>query len=328
MVEEMREATELAKRAEAAGFDGLWTTEFYDRDGFVRMAALALATARIRICSGIVYAFVRNPVLTAAGAADLDDLTGGRIVLGLGTGTRRMNESWYGIPFAHPAPKMRETVRLLHALWQSRAGPRFRFEGRFYRIELENYSLRQMRRERIPVYVAGVNAGMIGVAGEVAEGLVGHPLYSRRYLAEVVRPALAAGAAKGQRPADEPKIAGYVITAIAGDAEQARGDAKRQIAFYSTVRTYDPILDLHGWADQKAAIRAAFARRDWAAMADAVTDDMVEAIAIAGTPDQCRDQFGRYEGLLDEALFYTPTFGVSQERIAENHRLIIETFGR
>lgn len=327
MVEEIKEAVEVAKQAEAAGFDGLWTTEFYDRDGFVRMAALGMATRRIRICSGIVYAFVRNPVLTAAGVADLDDLTDGRIVLGLGTGTRRMNESWYGVPFAHPAPKMRETVQLLRALWESRAGPRFKFDGRFYQIELENYSLKQLRRERIPVYVAGVNAGMIGVAGQVADGLVGHPLYSRRYLAEVVRPALAAGATKAERPAGEPKIAGYVITSISPDGEEARRDAKRQIAFYSTVRTYDPILDLHGWADQKAAIRAAFARRDWAAMAEAVTDDMAEAVAIAGTPDQCREQFPQYEGLLDEALFYSPTFGVSRERIAENHRLIIETFG-
>jgi probable F420-dependent oxidoreductase len=328
MVDAIRDAVEVAQQAEAAGFDGLWTTEFYDRDGFVRMTALGMATSRVRICSGIVYAFVRNPVLTAAGVADLDDLTNGRIVLGLGTGTRRMNESWYGIPFEHPAPKMRETVQLLHALWAARSGPRFKFDGRFYHIELDNYSLKQLRRERLPVYVAGVNTGMIRVAGEVADGLVGHPLYSRRYLAEVVRPALVAGAARAGRPANEPKIAGYVITSISKDREQARRDAKRQIAFYSTVRTYDPILDLHGWADQKQEIRAAFARRDWQAMADAVTDDMVDAIAIAGTPDECRAQLDQYEGLIDEVLFYTPTFGVSRERVAENHGLIIETFGR
>ena len=328
MVDAIGEVVEVAREAEAAGFDGLWTTEFYDRDGFVRMAAMGMATQRLRICSGIAYAFVRNPVLTAAGAADLDDLTGGRIVLGLGTGTRRMNESWYGIPFAHPAPKMRETVQLLRALWAARKGPRFSFEGRFYRITLENYSLAQMRREALPIYVAGVNTGMIGVAGQVADGLVGHPLYSRRYLAEVVRPALAAGAMKAGRASDAPKVAGYVITAVSEDAERARQDAKHQIAFYSTVRSYDPILDRHGWERQKEEIRAAFARRDPAGMAAAVTDDMLDAIAIAGTPDECRAQFTRYEGLLDEALFYTPTFGIPRERVGENHRLILETFGQ
>lgn len=328
MVGKIGEAIEIARQAEAAGFDGLWTTEFYDRDAFVRMAALGMVTERVRIASGIAYAFVRNPVLTAAGAAELDDLTNGRIVLGLGTGTRRMNESWYGLPFAHPAPKMRETVQLLQALWAARRGPRFQFAGRFYRIELENYSLSQLRRERIPVYVAGVNRGMVSVAGEVADGLVGHPLYSRRYLSEVVHPALAAGAAKAGHPADAAKIAGYIITAIAEDAEQARRYAKHQIAFYSTVKTYDPILDLHGWAEPKQRIRECFKRRDVTGMVDAVTEEMVDAIAIAGTPAECRAQFEQYPGLIDEALFYTPTFGVPQQWIADNHRRIIKTFGQ
>src|SRR5438105_4971816 len=100
MDESVRGAAEMARLAEEAGFHTVWTTEFYDKDAFVRMTAMGLATTRIGIASGIAYAFVRNPVLTAAGVADLDDVTGGRVVLGLGTGTRRMNESWYGIPFA------------------------------------------------------------------------------------------------------------------------------------------------------------------------------------------------------------------------------------
>lgn len=328
MAESVRACAAIARQADAAGFHGVWTTEFYDKDAFVRMAAIALATQRVNIGSGIAYAFVRNPVLTAAGAADLDELSGGRVVLGLGTGTRRMNESWYGIPFAHPAPKVREAVRLLQALWRARRGPSFAFEGRFYRIALENYSLAQMLRERIPVYVAGVNTGMIGVAGEVADGLVGHPLYSRRYLGEVVRPALARGEAKAVRPPGSARIAGYVIAAVAADREQARREAKQQIAFYSTVRTYDPILDLHGWEEPKQRIRAAFHQRDWAAMRDAVTEEMVDEIAVAGTPGECREQLQRWDGLLDEALLYSPTFSVSRERLAENHRLLIATFAR
>jgi len=328
MAESVREAADLARQAEAAGLHGVWTTEFYDRDSFVRMTAMGLATSRIRIGSGIAYAFVRNPVLTAAGAADMDELTGGRIVLGLGTGTRRMNEAWYGIPFAHPAPKMRETVQLLQALWAARTGPTFSFDGRFYHIALDNYSLAHLRRERIPVYVAGVNTGMIGVAGEVADGLVGHPLYSRRYLAEVVKPALARGEAKASRPAGAATIAGYVIAAVHANGQQARREAKHQIAFYSTVRTYDSILDLHGWEAPKQRIREAFYQRDWAGMVAAVPDEMVDAIAIAGTPAECRAQLARYDGLLDEALLYSPTFDLSPARVLENHRLLIETFAQ
>ncbi len=328
IADSVRACAELARQAEAAGFAGVWTTEFYDKDAFVRMMAMGLASSRIRVCSGIAYAFVRNPVLTAAGVADLDELLGGRVVLGLGTGTRRMNESWYGIPFAHPAPKMRETVQLLQALWAARAGPKFSFDGRFYQIALENYGLKQLARERIPVYVAGVNTGMIGVAGEVADGLVGHPLYSRRYLAEIVWPALRRGEEKAGRPANTAKIAGYVITAVHEDGALARREAKHQIAFYSTVRTYDPILNLHGWQQPAARIREAFHARDWPAMVDAVPDEMVEQIAVAGTPAECREQLHKWDGLIDEALLYSPTFFLPPERALENHRAIIAAFAQ
>ena len=101
---------------------------------------------------------------------------------------------------------------------------------------------------------------------------------------------------------------------------------RRQIAFYSTTITYDAILDLHGWQTQKEAIRAAFRRFDVAAMAAAVTDDMIEEIAIAGTPAECREQLRRYEPLLDHALLYPPSFGVKHERVIENYALIRETF--
>jgi len=219
-------------------------------------------------------------------------------------------------------------VQLLQALWAARGGPSFSFDGRFYHIALDNYSLAQLGRERVPVYVAGVNTGMIAVAGEVGDGLVGHPLYSRKYLAEVVRPALRRGEAKAGRPAGAAKIAGYVIAAVAADSDQARREAKHQIAFYSTVRTYDPILDLHGWEEPKQRIREALSKRDWAAMVAAVPDEMVEQIAIAGTPAECRAQLSRWDGLLDEALLYSPTFALPPTRALENHRALIDTFAQ
>ena len=91
------ELQELAREMEAAGFEAVWLTDFYNRDAFVRMAACGMATSRIKIASGIAYTFARSPVLTAAAAADLDEITGGRVMLGLGTGTKRMQESWYGL---------------------------------------------------------------------------------------------------------------------------------------------------------------------------------------------------------------------------------------
>ncbi len=321
------ELVDEARLAEEAGFEAVWVTDFFNRDAYVRMAMIGQATARIGIASGIAYAFARSPVLTAAAAADLDEITGGRVILGLGTGTRRMQESWYGLTFESPAPKAAEVIGLLRALWGAPPGRPFKFEGRFYNIAIDLFGRPGLERSRIPVYLAGVNRIMVRTAGEHADGLVGHPLYSRRYLKEVVQPAVEEGLRRGGRDRSTFDLAGYVITAIAPDREQAREEARRQIAFYSTTVTYDPLLDLYGWHEQKRAIRAAFRKFDIGAMASAVTDDMVEQIAVAGTPDDCREQLARYDGLLDHVLLYPPSFGVRHERLLENYALIRDVCG-
>ena len=323
------ELQELAREMEAAGFEAVWLTDFYNRDAFVRMAACGIVTSRIKIASGIAYTFARSPVLTAAAAADLDEITGGRVVLGLGTGTKRMQESWYGLQFESPAPKAAEAVRLLRALWSAPGGRPFKFEGRFYNIAIDFFGRAGRVRDEIPVYMAGVNKTMVRTAASVADGLVGHPLYSRRYIAEVVRPAVERGLASrnGDDASRAFDLAGYVITSIADDPEQARLEARRQIGFYATTLTYAAILDLHGWQAEKEAIRAAWRKFDMKALADAVSDEMLDQIAIAGTADECRQQFSRYEGLLDHILLYPPSVGVRPDRVRENYRAIADVFG-
>lgn len=321
------ELVEQARLAEQAGFESVWVTDFFNRDAYVRMAAIGQATSQIGIASGIAYAFARSPVLTAAAAADIDELTQGRTVLGLGTGTRRMQESWYGLTFESPAPKAAEVIRLLRALWEATPGRPFKFDGRFYKIAIDLFGRPGLIRTRIPIYLAGVNRIMVRTAGEHADGLVGHPLYSRRYLAEVAAPAVEEGLRRSGRDRSAFDLAGYVITSISEDGSAARDEARRQIAFYSTTLTYDALLDLHGWQEQKEAIRAAFRKFDIAAMAAAVTDDMVDQIAVAGTPDQCREQLARYEGLLDHVLLYPPSFAVKPGRVLENYGLIRDVFG-
>ena len=327
IVDAMGELVREAQLAEQAGFESVWVTDFFNRDAYVRMAMIGHATKRIGVASGIAYAFGRSPVLTAAAAADVDEITEGRVVLGLGTGTRRMQESWYGLKFESPAPKAAEVVHLLRALWAAPPGRPFTFEGRFYNIAIDLFGRPGRVRTRIPVYLAGVNRIMVRTAGEHADGLVGHPLYSRRYLAEVVIPAVEDGLQRGGRARSAFDLADYVITSVSHDREQAREEARRQIAFYSTTVTYDPLLDRHGWQDEKQAIRAAWRRFDIAAMSAAVTDDMVDQIAVAGTPAECRAQILRYEGLLDHVLIYPPSFGVKHERVIENYALIRQVFG-
>lgn len=321
------EMVHLARLAETAGFDAAWSWEFFNKNAFVRLAAMAAATSTIGLGTGIAFAFGRAPLLTASAAADLDEISKGRLTLGLGAGTRRMNEDWYGLGFEHPAPKAAELCDLLRTVWAHDGGP-LRFQGRFYSLNVPAYVRPLQARPTIPIFLAGVNPIMVRTAAEASDGLVGHPIYPRSYIRDTVRPAVEAGLRRAGKQREGFTVASCVIVAISRDREQARREARRQIAFYSTVRTYDQMLDSTGFADEKVKIREAFKTMDIEAMAGAVSDAMLDEIAVAGTPEDCLGQIAKWDGLLDLPIFYTPTFGVERERVFENHRLIVETFAR
>jgi len=325
----LHDMRDIASMADDAGFDSVWNGEFFNRNGLVTLAAVALSTRRAKIATGIAYAYMRNPVLNATGAMDLDELSNGRMILGLGSGTKSMNEGWYGQPFEpRSAAKMKECIALIRKLWASHKGMGVRFEGEFYRINIPAFVRPRAVRDRIPIYLAAVQKGMLRTAGEVADGLVGHPLYSRKYLSEFIKPNIAIGAQRVGRSLKDIDITTLLITAVSHDRQQAIQDAKNQIAFYASVKSYEGILTLHGWEQQKLAIWEHFKTFNLLKMAAAVTDDMVEQIAIAGTPDECREQLQKWDGLIDLPILYTPTAGVRTERVMENHRLIVETFAQ
>ncbi len=325
----IKDMVEVARLADDAGFDSVWNGEFFNRNGLVTLAAVAQATKRTKIATGIAYAYMRNPVLNATGAMDLDEMSGGRMILGLGSGTKSMNEGWYGQPFEpRSAAKMKECVALIRKIWASHKGMGVKFEGQFYRLNIPAFSRPYAVRDRIPLYLAAVQKGMLRTTGEVADGLVGHPLYSRKFIAEYIKPNLEIGAKRAGRTVQDIDVTSLLITSISHNREQALRDAKNQIAFYASVKSYEEILNLHGWEKQKLAIWEHFRTFNLPKMAEAVTDDMVEQIAVAGTPDECREQLKKWDGLINLPILYTPTAGVRAERVMENHRLIVETFAQ
>ena len=325
----IRDMLEIAQLADEAGFDSLWNGEFFNRNGLVTLAAVATCTQRAKIATGIAYAYMRNPVLNATGAMDIDELSNGRLILGLGSGTRSMNEMWYGEKFEpRSALKMKECVALIRKIWASHAGGGMKFEGDYYSLNIPAYVRPHIVRDRIPLYLAGVQKGMLRTTGEIADGLVGHPLCSRKYIAEFIRPNIEVGAKRAGRNPEDIDLTTLLITAVSHDREQALRDAKNQIAFYASVKSYQGILNLHGWEEQKRTIWEHFKTLNLPKMAAAVTDDMVEQIAIAGTPEECREQIEKWKDVVDLPILYTPTAGVKADRVRENHRLIVETFGQ
>ncbi|TMK40678.1 MAG: LLM class flavin-dependent oxidoreductase [Actinobacteria bacterium] len=304
----LSETVEAGRLAQAVGFASVWTTEFTDRSATVPLAALAVATEEITLGSAIAYAFGRTPLVLAAEARDLDVLSEGRLILGLGTGTRRMQQDWHGLDGEHPAARVEELVPLLRRALRLHEGP-IDHRGRFYRLVVNPTApVGPPLRADLPIYTAGVNARMVEAAGAVADGLVGHPLFTADYVRDVVRPALARGAERTERQRPPP-IAGYVTCAVDEDADRARRNARAVIAFNSTVKTYQAIHRHHGFEPEAEAIRDAWRSRDWEAMADAVSDRMLDAIALAGTAAEVRAQYEeRRRGLYEWTLLWPPAF--------------------
>jgi len=247
-------------------------------------------------------------------------------VLGLGTQVKRVNELRYATPFEHPAPKIREVVEVCREVWRGYAGEKIDHQGRFYTVTMQPFPGGQPPPGPIPIYLAAVNAGMVGLTGEVADGLLGHPLSSPRYFTEIVRPALDAGIAKAGRKTDEVKIMQGVICSIGDTTEEAMREAKGQIAFYGTTRTYRTVLEVHGWGALTEPLREAHARGDFEAMIGLISDEMCEELAAAGTPDEVRDKVRRWDGMADEVYLGPPWATPNAMRTADAFTRIVETF--
>jgi probable F420-dependent oxidoreductase len=316
----------LAQAAERAGFDSVLSVEFFNQHAFAVLGAIAATTARIRLGTGIANAFTRAPLVHATAAMDLDELSAGRMILGLGSGTRRMNVEWWGMPFEKPAGRMKELIELLRAAFAAGNGFGFRFKGRFWDLKIPVY-MRPGARPDLPIWLAAVNQPMLRTAGAAADAVVGHPIATRRWHREVTLPTLRAAEHAASRPAGACQLVPYVMTSLHEDRAVAVQDAKQQIGFYYTVKVYHSILQMHGLPDVAAACRAALASFDIAAMAAAIPDALVDEIAIACPPDEARDRLAQWNGLCDEVLFYAPAVGVPPERVADNNARILEVFG-
>lgn len=321
---DLARSVELARAADTAGLDAVWGGEFYFTSATVKLATWALATDRCRVGSAIMYGVGRSPLVIAAEARDLDELADGRLILGLGNGTRRMMADWHGIadPSA-PALRMEELVPLVRRLLRLHEEP-VRHEGRFYRVDMSATApAPPPLRAAIPIYIGGARPRMIESAGRVADGLIGHPLFSVPYVEEVVRPAIAKGAAHAGRDPEDVELVTMVISSVSTDEEQARREAAMQIAFYASVGSYQQLLDLSGFAREGQIIRDAFRAQDFETMFAAVTDEMIDAIAVAGTPAQVRDRLAGFESVADHVMLYPPSVGIDPDRVEDNLRALI-----
>jgi 5,10-methylenetetrahydromethanopterin reductase len=307
---------ELAAVAEKAGASAFCAGEFADHNAYLTAAEMAASTRAAQIGPGIAYAFARSPFVHASAIRHLSRTAPGRLFLGLGAGTRRMNSDWFATDATAPARRMAELIAAVRAYLTAENGQRIETGGEFYPIRAD-IRAPVLGRLDVPILVGAFNKLMVRTAGRVADGVLGHGLFTDAWWSEVIEPALASGAADADRDPATLRRWGWVITAIDDeDPERARVDARRQIAFYFTVKTYDGLAALHGWEAEVDRIRAAFRSGDTDGMAAAVTDDMLAEIAVCGTVQEAAETLRRRKVLPRLAFLATPSFLVGPRRQA------------
>jgi probable F420-dependent oxidoreductase len=321
------EIARLARQAEDAGFDTLWAAEM-SHEPFLPLAAAATSTSSIRLGTSIALAFVRSPWVTALSALDMDMLSGGRFILGLGTGLKRLNERWHGVAYGKPTPHIKECIQVIRRITEgAHLGRPIRFSGQYYDLDIQGWQRPYPpQRERIPIFLAGVREGMIRTAAEVADGLLGHAIYSLHWIRHTVLPSVARGLAQADRKREEFHLCLTVCCAVGKDRAAARRAAAATVAFYATVKTYEPLF--RTFASEYGRIQDADARGDTAAMVDAVSDQMIDAFTVAGTPDEAGASLAAYAELADSICLSPPDQLIDPVETNAYRQALLATFGR
>ena len=286
---DLTDTATTARTLEAQGFDGLLSFEG-SHDPFVPLVVAAEHTTRLTLTTAIAIAFARNPMMCAYLANDLQLLSRGRFVLGLGTQIRPHIEKRFSQPWSKPNARMREFVRALRAIWSAwETGERLEFRGAFYTHTLMTpfFSPGANPYGRPPIALAGFGPAMIAVAGEVADGWIVHPLHSPSYVQAEGLPALERGLARAGRTRADIEVASQTIVMMGATDEQvavARMKARGQIAFYGSTPAYRVMLAHHGWEHLQPELNAMSKQGRWPEMIALVTDEMVDTIGVSGGP--------------------------------------------
>lgn len=327
------EVAALAEATEAGGWDGLWTSEAR-HDPFLPLLTAADRTQRITVGTSIAVAFARSPMTVAHTAWDLQRLSGGRFVLGLGSQVQAHVVRRFAMPWGPPegveggpADRMRDFILALRAIWHSwRTGEKLDHRGRFYQHTLMTpfFSPPPLEVPDPPVFLAAVGAGMTRVAGAAADGVILHGFTTPRYIREVSLPALEQGASSQGRPRPQVAIMGFVVT---GEDEAAMAMAaqavREQIGFYGSTPAYRSVMELHGWGDAAEALSGMARRGDWSGLGEVVTEEMLGQFAVVAPLEQVAERIvERFAGLVDRLSFYTPYSGADAmwDRVARDVR--------
>jgi probable F420-dependent oxidoreductase len=307
----MPRVAEMARLAEEIGFDGLTFSEVR-HDPFIVAAVAASATTRIHLATSVAIAFPRSPMVVAQATHNLQELSGGRFTVGLGTQVRGHITGRFSSVWDSPGPRLREYVESLNAIWACwQNGTPLDYRGRFYQFTLMTP---EFNFGPIPhplrIDLAAINPYNLETAGTLASGLRVHGFNTAEYLEEVIWPTVADAAERAGRPLDDFEVIGGGFIASGPDEDavrESREAMRRRVAFYGSTRAYAPIFEHHGWGGLGSALRELIAQSRWGDLHTLIDDEVLDRFCIAGTydtlPDRVRSRLG---GIVDRISLSLP----------------------
>ncbi|HVD00476.1 MAG TPA: LLM class flavin-dependent oxidoreductase [Candidatus Dormibacteraeota bacterium] len=313
----MDSARRLAAESEAAGAEAVWIADVR-REPYLLSAAALMDTTKIEVGTNVAVAFPRSPALTAQAAWDLNGWSRGRFVLGLGSQVKGTLENRFGVSAEHPGPMLRDYVHAVRACFSSYREGHGRYEGPHYRIRQPVFMPGADDWPEPAVYVAGVNPVMTEIAGECADGFAAHMYSTEAYLDEVIRPALARGAASAGR--SEPVVLLSIV--VAPDRETLA----RQMTTY-TVPGYRRVLDHSGLAEEGSAILAALAERRRADAQRLIDEKVLDLLAVV-TLEDLPAGIRRWAPHADRLALSVPWFGIPDAQQVEIFRGVLAALER
>jgi probable F420-dependent oxidoreductase len=306
--------TEICEVADALGFSALWCPE-NAHDAFLPLAIAATKTQNVELGTKVAVAFARSPMNLAYMSWDLQAISNGRFILGLGSQVKGHIQRRFNLPWGSPAPRMKETVLALRAIWECWQNKTpLNFQGRFHSFTLmpDMYNPGPIEHPHIPIHLSAINKYMCRTIGEVADGILIHPFHTPRHLKEVIIPEIRIGADRAERDINDIAM---VLSLLIGTGNtpnairQARAEVRQSISFYGSTRSYTPFMEFHGWGELVPRLHELSIEGKWGEMANLIPDEMVDSISIVCPPDEIVPRMKeRYGGLAHRISLDTDFF--------------------
>ena len=316
----------MVQQAEAQGLEGVFAAQVHGPP-WIPLAAAAALSERIKLASGIAIAAARSPFETAMAAIDMDRLSNGRFVLGLGASVHEWTCGIFGAPDHKPIAHLRETVAAVRHIVRGAHKGLAPFEGQYYRADFAALQPKEPPvREEIPIWIAALRGPAVRLGAEVADAIMGHPIWSVDWAVDQVQPDIAKGLERGSRRREDVELNLWFWCAPSNDEAEAIEDARATVAFYAGIEQYEPFFAAHGFRDEARRCQERVHERDVLDHGELIPDEMARTFVICGKPDAVRDKVERAWGVADSLCLVPPAYGLPAERLLHYQAEIANLF--